>query len=247
MAGATALAKFHRILRESGPQAALGVAWKNLRLPLDRARHGATDLLFNVDTRGIVPLEELAIAAESREHGVWYEPTPWFALSTLLRRLACDFRRYDFVDFGCGKGRTLIEAARFPFREVTGVEFAPALSTIAKANLHRARLLRRRAEAVRVVTEDALHYDLPRNPCVLYFYNPFKEQMMRRLAERVAASYAGRPRDLIAIFYARCEDRSFRELNFLAEVGAGSMSGPLGGRRMEYRILRSHHALRPPA
>lgn len=31
---------------------------------------------------------------------------------------------YDFLDFGSGKGRTLLMAASFPFKKITGVEFS---------------------------------------------------------------------------------------------------------------------------
>jgi tRNA1(Val) A37 N6-methylase TrmN6 len=43
--------------------------------------------------------------------------------------------RYDFVDFGSGKGRVLLIASQFPFCQVIGVEFDRRLHAIAQENI----------------------------------------------------------------------------------------------------------------
>ncbi|MGA9882407.1 MAG: class I SAM-dependent methyltransferase [Candidatus Acidiferrales bacterium] len=77
-----------------------------------------------------------------------------------------------FVDLGCGKGRTLILAARRGFKRVIGVEFSPGLVAIARKNLKRTGL------DAEVVDEDAGQYRLPDDNLVIYMYNPFGSAVM---------------------------------------------------------------------
>ena len=82
------------------------------------------NLLFErgVDTAG---------HASSIEHlhpdRVWYQASGWSYLRRALPRSEVD--QHDvFVDFGCGKGRVVYQAAHYPLRRVIGVEIAPELS-----------------------------------------------------------------------------------------------------------------------
>ena len=236
--------KICRIVRRAGLRGAARVVRINLVLLFDDALSRMLDFIFNVDTRGVLQVADLDVAAETRDHGVWYEPTPWFAVSTILRKckLKRDLKHYVFVDFGSGKGRALVEAARFPFGAVTGVEFSSKLCAIAEANLRSVRFLRRRAAQASVRCLDASLFDLPPSPCILYFYNPFDAEIMRMIANRVEASYAANPRDIIAAFYARNQDSTFRSLSFMTEVDHGRIAHTWSGRQREYSILRSHVA-----
>ena len=45
-----------------------------------------------------------------------------------------DHQDYAFVDLGCGKGRPLGVASEFAFRRLVGVEIAPRLVAVARAN-----------------------------------------------------------------------------------------------------------------
>jgi predicted RNA methylase len=56
-------------------------------------------------------------------------------VDALLRNIGEDLHRFSFVDFGSGKGRVLLVASHYPFREVVGVEFSPELQKIAEGNI----------------------------------------------------------------------------------------------------------------
>src|SRR4051794_37335899 len=63
-----------------------------------------------------VLLEELGLAHDER---VSYQPTNWRYLPLIFRGV--DVKPDDvFLDYGCGKGRMLLEAALQPFRKVMG-------------------------------------------------------------------------------------------------------------------------------
>jgi hypothetical protein len=67
----------------------------------------------------------------------------------LLRALPIeDCSLYTFVDMGSGKGRMLLLAAEYPFRQIQGVEFAVELHDQATANIHRYTSARRRCARI---------------------------------------------------------------------------------------------------
>ena len=88
------------------------------------------------------------------------------------------------MDLGSGKGRVLLLASEYPFRRVVGIEFAQELNEIAERNVALYGSARRRCDDVRTVTADAADYLLPDEPVVLYLYNPFAPEVLRRHLER---------------------------------------------------------------
>ena len=92
-----------------------------------------------------------------------------------------------FVDVGCGKGKTLMVAARLGFRSVVGVEFAPELAAIAAANIRKVGI-----GNAAVVEGDAAAFTFPDDPLVVYFYNPFSREVMQQVIANLARSRAPR-------------------------------------------------------
>src|ERR1700674_4645239 len=58
-------------------------------------------------------------------------------MRAMLERLHLDFQRFGFVDLGSGKGRALLLASDYPFREIIGVELSPKLDRVARDNIAR--------------------------------------------------------------------------------------------------------------
>ena len=142
--------------------------------------------------RGTIALRELAIDSENRALGFPSVPSPGLLVDTLLANIGEDLGRFSFVDFGSGKGRVLLVASHYPFREVVGVEFSPELHEIAEDNIRRYQSPARRCPHVRSVCADAATFALPAPDCVLYFNNPFAGAGLRPGARQ----RPGRPRAL---------------------------------------------------
>ena len=104
-----------------------------------------------------------------------------------------------FVDFGSGKGAVLLQAARYPFKRVVGVEIEPAHGEVAAANLARADARRRTGE-VELVTADVERFPAPDDLTIAYFYNPFGGEAFRRVVERLVESARRRPRRIRVIY-----------------------------------------------
>ncbi len=149
-------------------------------------RHHAFDRDLGVNTRGYRDLR--------------YEPTPADVFHEMLSRIPFDPQEFVFVDFGSGKGKVLMLAAQYPFRKVIGVELWEDLHRVAVENL--AAFLTRAAGEVRSVLMDAADFPLPEEPLVLYFFNPFPEQVLARVLANLKESLARAPRRVYVLFYA---------------------------------------------
>lgn len=165
--------------------------FRRLRARIVRARERRT----GVETSGEVGLEDLCIAGEGR---VSYTPS---APRRIRRALALTEVTPDdvFADFGSGKGRVLLEAARLPFRRVIGVELSETLNAIARANLDAARP-RLACRDVEIVTADLSEWPVPDDLPVAYFYNPLTGEGFRRALENLLASADRRPRNLRIVY-----------------------------------------------
>lgn len=127
-----------------------------------------------------------------------YDPTEPKYLRWALRNLPINPRKYSFVDFGSGKGRVLIAAASQPFIQVIGVEYQNELHRIALANIHTAK--RMKCARVDSICLDARDLSIPSSPCICYFYNPFKGQIMDKVLSNIRESFANSPRPMFLIY-----------------------------------------------
>ncbi|WP_157271639.1 class I SAM-dependent methyltransferase [Azohydromonas aeria] len=140
----------------------------------------AFDLEHGTETGGLEPLWKLDIDSPNARYGERYEATTAQELHAVLEFLNVPVRDYSFIDLGCGKGRTLIVAARFGFGRVVGVEFARELADTASANLARQAL-----GNTAVLHADAAAYEFPPGGKVVYMYNPFSEEVLARVLENL--------------------------------------------------------------
>ena len=146
--------------------------------------HHAFDRRFGVVTRGYGDLR--------------YEPTPASALDKMLQALAIDPSEYTFIDLGSGKGKVVLLASTYPFRRVIGVELYEEFHRIAVANLEAFPERQRRAKSVTLECVDAGAYVLPREPAVVYLFNPFSEEILAKVLVNIEAH----PGPLVVLFYA---------------------------------------------
>jgi SAM-dependent methyltransferase len=156
-----------------------------------------------IDTASVVHLEELGLAGDGRQD---YHPTPWLTLKRVLREK--DVRSDDvFIDFGCGKGRVVFQAAMYPFRKVIGVELSPTLAQVARVNIEGARA-RLACKDVEIVTADVMDYDVPDEVTFVYFFDPFHGAIFSAVVEKLLASLRRRPRELTIIYFDPAEEKT---------------------------------------
>jgi SAM-dependent methyltransferase len=156
------------------------------------------DRRHGTDTSSFAELKSLGIASANKCHGERYQPSPVYSLQRLLKRLAISYPDFSFIDFGSGKGRTLLVASELPFKQVIGVEFGAELHVQAERNI--SRYGRRAAGQVRAIHADATQFVLPDNDLVLYFFNPFNQAVLDEVLANINASLRAKPRKIILVY-----------------------------------------------
>ena len=80
---------------------------------------------------------------------------------------------------------------------------------------------------------DAVEYELPDAPCVLYFYNPFSERVLRRVLASIRGSVAQSPRPIYVVVTGDAPLHALVEEGFTSLARAGEPeSHALRGRRV---------------
>jgi SAM-dependent methyltransferase len=115
--------------------------------------------------------------------------------------------QYTFIDFGSGKGRVVLLAARLPFRKCIGVELNQALHATAAENMQRWKDSENAISPMQAVCQSAAEFSFPETPCVAYLFNPFTAKVLSQVRDRMAAAFANRPGEL-DILYVNDEFRS---------------------------------------
>ncbi|MGO9821102.1 MAG: class I SAM-dependent methyltransferase [Solirubrobacteraceae bacterium] len=147
------------------------------------------------DTYGVVDLTEFGLGDPER---IEYRPSSWRHLRRALHGCAVD-RGDVFLDYGCGKGRIVHQAARLPFARVIGIEISPQLLEVAQRNLEHTRH-RLACTNMEFVCADAANYELPDDVTYVYMYNPFVGEVFRAAIANVLRSLERRPRRLTLIY-----------------------------------------------
>jgi SAM-dependent methyltransferase len=129
---------------------------------------------------------------------ILYVASDWHALPRALRRIGVSSQD-TFVDFGCGKGRILHQAAKRPFRRVIGVEISPVLAQIADRNLAAGRS-RHRCRSVEVVVSDVADFSVPDDLTIGYLCHPFENETFDVLLNGIIESIDRKPRRVSLIY-----------------------------------------------
>ena len=180
------------------------------------------DADFGVTTEALLFLGDLDPDAigPNIAHATHYEPTPVGELEALLAHVPFALEGSTFVDIGAGMGRAVILAAVFPFAQVVGVEFSPALHAVACDNLATIDRASFACRDVRLVCRDAATYRFPRGNLVVYLYNPFDAEMLVPFIQRLA-SVAGD----VALMYHTPVERATIEAHAAYELIAEESFG----------------------
>lgn len=159
------------------------------------------DQEHGTDTAGNRSIASLdVIELPEAQYAVHYEPSSAEVVRRALEKLSIDAAGFTFVDFGSGKGRVLLVAASFPFKEVIGVEFSRELHQIALSNIARWRPDVSRAGEVSSIHCEASAFALPNGNLVCYFNNPFGPPVIARVVQRLVAHHRAHGYQIIVIY-----------------------------------------------
>lgn len=166
-----------------------------------KAADSAFDAHYGVDTGGVFRPKPEEVVGANWALGGNYQAVDPVAFDEALNLVSLPHETFTFIDLGSGKGRTLLLAARFPFRKVIGVEYCTHLNHLARQNVQRFSAPARRCGQIQVVEADAAEYEFPSGPLVLFLNNPFSEPVMAKVVNHVAGSFRHAPRRMVVIYF----------------------------------------------
>ena len=158
---------------------------------VERLSNRVLDRGINTATRAFRPEHD-------NPERVMYVPSNWHVLPRALRHVGVS-RNDTFIDFGCGKGRVVHQAARRRFGRVIGVEVSPELAEIARAAL-RTRSHQHRCDDVQIVVADVTDFDVPDDLTVAYLFHPFQGETLEVVLQNIADSIDRNPRRVRLIY-----------------------------------------------
>ena len=159
------------------------------------------DFKYGIDTEKQVKLNDLKIESNNKERGRTYQATRVIHLRKLFSHINSMLPMDGvFVDIGCGKGRVLLEAASFGFKEVRGVDFSHELCEIAKNNCNIYRDRTGIKTVIQIIKSDATKYTINADENVFFIADPFDDVVLSEIINRIAASLDTKHRKILIIY-----------------------------------------------
>lgn len=147
-----------------------------------------------------------------------YQPTEPQEFRDLMAMVLVDFTEFIFIDLGSGKGRALLMASEYPFREIIGVEIQPDLHSIAEQNIARFSSPEQRCSNIRLLCRDARDFEFPPHPTVLYLFNPFPGYVFETVLANLEASLRQHSRQLYIIYNTPLAKTAIESAGFLQKL-----------------------------
>ena len=158
------------------------------------------DYKYKLDTVKRLELDELDIDAETIDQGQMYQPSGVLPFRAMLTKLNITDEDV-FVDYGSGKGRTLIIAAMEKFKRVVGIEFSQELVDFAEQNINSLQDRNVELSEIENICCDASQYEFKDDETVFYFFFPFDDDLMQKVLDSITASVERKPRNIRVVYY----------------------------------------------
>jgi len=146
-----------------------------------------------------VELKDLTITNGDKKKASRYEAVSFYMLEKLLSAFQKVSGITSITDLGSGKGRVLMVAPHFGFKEITGIDFAKELCQQANMNM---REKEKEFPNIKwkVLNENVEDYDLTRQDSVFFMFNPFTEVVLKKFLEKLDHSCQQFPRSVYFLY-----------------------------------------------
>ena len=140
------------------------------------------DRKYKTDTDGRVNVDEFELLEENnRMQATNYVPTVSRYFQSVMSTIPLNFHDYTFIDLGSGKGKSLLLASEYDFKQIIGVEFCKNTHTIAKENIKLFLSKTQKCKKIESVLADASKYELPNGKLFIYLFNPFGTDILSKI------------------------------------------------------------------
>ena len=175
------------------------------------------DIKYGTETYSWVELEDLQIKSENIERGERYQPTHALPLRNLFRKLQIP-RGKIIVDLGSGKGKVLLVAAEYGFKEARGVDFSRGLCEIAKKNILSFKKKYMGVTNFKVIQSDVTDYPIHDDEDIFYLFNPFDDIILAKVLTNMLTSLERRKRRVWIIYWNALHKNVIENSNLFKKV-----------------------------
>jgi len=182
---------------------------------LVRHRLDRFDSIHGTSTNSAVSAGDIDGLGDHQASGELYWPVRERPFARMMSALPINLRDFCFTDIGCGKGRALLLASTHPFAKIVGIEYSSWLCDLAKHNLQVFRAGKvLSCNDIEVQCEDATGYRFPDLPLVVFFFDPFGADVMRRVIENLNRSLQASPRPCFVIYQLPMHHKVIMDLGY---------------------------------
>lgn len=89
---------------------------------------------------------------------------------------------YSFIDIGCGKGKVLLIASKYNFKNLIGYEINEKIFSILNKNINSLQIKNL------MIINESIDVEKIQNKSIVYFYNPFSENMTNSFFEKLSTN-----------------------------------------------------------
>lgn len=149
------------------------------------------DILRGTDTHFWVPPEDYKQHNTTANDSIHYVACPTIAIKKCLAAIQAhagnDFRKYQFIDLGCGKGKTLLVYEEYAEGEqiypAIGVELVEPLATTARDNARRCG----NENSIKIITDSATNWAQYATSAhvIIFLYNPFGSKTLHEVIGKI--------------------------------------------------------------
>ncbi|MEP6927339.1 MAG: hypothetical protein ABI834_06865 [Ginsengibacter sp.] len=194
----------------------IGVNW-NFRLALFTIYHEIKgEKEYSLDSIGLDKLRTISIKGDNLSHASIYQASNYYILEKGFNYLRSINENNNITDFGCGKGRALVVAAYFGFKNINGIDFAKALCITAEQNIQQTKALYPSAK-FNIVCDDVVNYKIAKEQNVFFFFNPFDEVIMLKVVKNILASIKEKSRRVFIMYINPVHKEIFLSAGFEEE------------------------------
>ena len=153
-----------------------------------------------------IKLNPIEAGLDNKKHSTFYLPTPIIPFRKLMKKLS-PLNDFVFVDYGAGKGRSMILAQEFGFAKVKGLEFSLSLYNSAQKNIQ--NHIKKRGKAnFELLNRDVSAYTVKKEDNFFYFFNPFNDFILTQCLNNIHASLKKDPRKAFLIYQINQRDNT---------------------------------------
>lgn len=194
----------------------IGSNW-NFKLALFTIYHEIKgEKKYHINTIEVDRLHHQEIKSNNLSHASIYQAINYYLIEKALEYIKSEKANNYFVDFGCGKGRAIAVAAGYGFKQITGIDFAPKLCQLAWENIKKIKPGFPSAN-FKIICGDAADYQIDNEANVFFFFNPFDEVIMLKVAKNILLSLKEKDRKIYIVYANPLHKEIFQSAGFEEE------------------------------